>query len=86
MNNENLKSENLINKIKKLLALSSSPNESESAAALLKATELLAKNELRIEDIRDECSIIKENVLDVVSIIKPWEEKLIILYNKSNFH
>ncbi|WP_319478411.1 DUF2786 domain-containing protein [Marispirochaeta aestuarii] len=85
MNNENLKSEKLINKIKKLLALSSSPNESESAAALLKATELLAKNELRIEDIRDECSIIKENVLDVVSIIKPWEEKLISCITKATF-
>lgn len=40
-------------KIKKLLALATSPNEHEAKAALLKAKELMAKNKLTEEDFED---------------------------------
>jgi hypothetical protein len=85
MANDKLKTEKLIDKIKKLLALSSSPNESESAAALLKATELLVKNKLKMEDIKDECTIVKEDDLDVVHEIRPWEEELLSGIKKATF-
>lgn len=45
--------ENIKEKIKKLLALSTSPNENEARAALLKAKELMAKNKLTEEDFED---------------------------------
>lgn len=41
---------NIKEKIKKLLALSTSPNENEAQAALLKARELMAKNKLTEAD------------------------------------
>lgn len=40
-------------KIKKLLALATSPNENEARDALLKAKELMAKNKLSEEDFED---------------------------------
>ena len=43
--------EKTIDKIKKLLALASSPNEHEAQSALLKAQELLAKHNLTINDV-----------------------------------
>ena len=45
--------ENIKEKIKKLLELSTSPNENEAKAALLKAKELMAKNNLTEEDFED---------------------------------
>ena len=40
-------------KIEKLLALATSPNENEARAALLKAKELMAKNKLTEADFED---------------------------------
>lgn len=44
---------NIREKIEKLLALASSPNENEAKAALLKAKELMAKNKLTEADFED---------------------------------
>lgn len=53
------KEEKSIDKIKKLLALASSPNEHEAQSALLKAQELLAKHNLTMEDVTD-CNITED--------------------------
>ncbi len=42
----------ILEKIKKLIALSESPNESEAAAALSKVQVLLAKHDLTMTDIK----------------------------------
>ena len=51
-------------KIAKLLALSSSPNEKEAQAALLKARELMAKHKLQTEDCQEgtEAKVVKQTV------------------------
>ncbi|VEB25742.1 Protein of uncharacterised function (DUF2786) [Actinobacillus lignieresii] len=46
-----MSNEKLINKIKKLLALSKSPNPHEAARALEMAQKLMAKNQLSEEEI-----------------------------------
>lgn len=45
------KQENVIERVRKLLALSESPNENEAKAALQKAYDLLAKHKLQIQDV-----------------------------------
>ncbi|WP_319561051.1 DUF2786 domain-containing protein [Marispirochaeta sp.] len=85
MNDQQLKTKKLFEKIKKLFALAGSPNESESAAALLKATELLAKHKLTIDEIKDESALVIENVLEVVVEIKPWEEELLSCITNTTF-
>lgn len=54
--------EKSINKIKKLLALASSPNEHEAQSALLKAQELLAKHNLSMSDIEVEEQAVEQVV------------------------
>lgn len=51
MTNEKL--DKVIDKVRKLLALGSSPNENEAAAAVAKAQELLAAYDLSMESIQD---------------------------------
>ncbi len=46
--------ENIKDKIKKLLALATSPNENEAKAAMLKARELMARNKLSEQDFEDQ--------------------------------
>lgn len=53
----------IINKIKKLLALSESSNEHEAKVALIKSQELLIKHKLSIKDIK-EYKDIKINVIE----------------------
>jgi len=64
-------------RIKKLIALSSSPSESEAASALAKARELLSKHGLTSEDITAETSDIREISIEAAGKISPWEEKLL---------
>lgn len=64
----------LIEKIQKLLALSQSNHESEATAAILKAQELLLKNNLTMSDIKD-VSHEKEELLEenITTFTKsPW--------------
>lgn len=54
---------NIKDKIKKLLALSTSPNENEAKAALLKAHELMAANKMTEEDFDiNECRLVHTKV------------------------
>lgn len=46
----------LINKIENLIRLSSSDNEHEARAAMMKARELMAKYHIRMEDVSPEQS------------------------------
>jgi hypothetical protein len=85
MNDEQLKTKKLIERIKKLFALTESPNESESAAALDKAKELLAKHKLSIDEIKNETALVKEKLLEVVIDIKPWEEELLSCITNTTF-
>ena len=50
--------QNLLEKISKLLALTSSPNEHEAALAAEKAAELLAKHNLSVADLGQDLSLI----------------------------
>lgn len=71
--------EKLIEKIKKLLALSKSSNENEAKIAMLKAQELLAKHKLSIKEIKD-YKIADDSIREKISSISfrqgKWKAKL----------
>ena len=71
--------EKLIEKIKKLLALSESSNENEAKIAMLKAQELLAKHKLSIKEIKD-YKIADDSIREKISSISfrqgKWKAKL----------
>lgn len=50
----------IYDKIKKLLSLSTSPNEHEAQAAMLKAQELMAKYDIQVESVNAEITYIAE--------------------------
>jgi hypothetical protein len=54
--------EKILDKIKKLLSLSNSPNENESQLAMLKAQELMVKHRLSMKDVL--ASEIKEEIIE----------------------
>ena len=57
--------QNLLEKISKLLALASSPNEHEAALAAEKAAELLAKHNLSVADLgQDKDEDITKSIVD----------------------
>ena len=64
-------------RIRKLLALSSSPHEAEAAAALAKAHELLLRHGLTMSEISTGESGIRELTVVIKASIDPWEEKLL---------
>ncbi len=69
----------VVEKIKKLLALSESCNENEAKVAMLKAQELLAKHKLSIKEVKDYTIIntsIKEKVSNVSFRQGKWKAKL----------
>lgn len=69
----------LVEKIKKLLALSESSNENEAKVAMLKAQELLAKHKLSMKEIKDYTIInisIKEKVSNVSFRQGKWKAQL----------
>lgn len=62
-------------KIAKLLALSTSPNEKEAQAALLKARELMAKHKLRPEECQDSTDakvVVKTIGVECTKMTDPW--------------
>lgn len=69
----------VVEKIKKLLALSESSNENEAKAALLKAQQLLAKHKLSIKEVKEfkiYNSEIKEKISTVSFTKAKWKAEL----------
>ncbi len=66
----------VIEKIRKLLALSESPNENEAAIAASKAAELLSKHNLEIADIGEPIEIVGQIVLEDYATAS-WKELLL---------
>lgn len=74
-----MEKEDIIVKIKKLLALSESSNENESKNALLKAQELLIKNKLSMEDIKEnetEKVEVSTEITDITFTRAKWKSRL----------
>ena len=70
---------NLIEKIKKLLALSESSKENEAQIAMLKAQELLAKHKLSMQEVKNfktNNSKIKDDVSKITFTKAKWKGKL----------
>lgn len=75
----------IIDKIKKLFALSNSPIEEEAASALNKAKELLVKYDIEYEKIEETKENISEKVLLKSKDILDWHYKLIECITSSTF-
>jgi uncharacterized protein DUF2786 len=67
----------ILEKLKKLIALSESPNEAEAASALSKVHLLLAKHSLSISDLDDETSSIIEKAVLNKKRLRNWESALL---------
>ena len=66
--------QNLLEKISKLLALASSPNEHEAALAAEKAAELLAKHNLSVADLgQDKDEDITKSIVDKTGRYVTWK-------------
>ncbi|ABG49948.1 hypothetical protein Tery_0492 [Trichodesmium erythraeum IMS101] len=66
--------QNLLEKISKLLALTSSPNEHEAALAAEKAAELLAKHNLSVADLgQDKDEDITKSIVDKTGRYVTWK-------------
>lgn len=73
------------NRIRKLLALSTSPSEAEAASALAKAQSLLAQHGLDVGDLYETVPNVKEAPLETAGDLCPWEEKLIKCIIKATY-
>jgi hypothetical protein len=67
----------IINKIKKLLALSHSPNENEAMVAAQKANELLIKHNLSLGDICGKDVIFSKEIIYTYKRACSWKNQLI---------
>jgi hypothetical protein len=67
-----------IDKVKKLLSLSKSPNQNEAAAALAKAVEICRENDICIEDVEvsGHEEIIHESTAKARQTVPAWESEL----------
>jgi len=74
----------VLDKVKKLLALSKSPSESEAAAALAKANVLLAKYGLSMAEVQQEEDV-QEAVLLEKKRLRAWESFLVSVVCKATF-
>lgn len=75
----------IIDKVKKLISLSESPNEAEAASALSKAKILLAKYGLEMSDCHKNNIDIGEKVLLKGKRIRSWKTQLIACVLSSTF-
>ena len=83
--NTQFNEQKIIEKIKKLFALSDSPNEKEAAAALNKAQTLLTKYGLEYSDLDGENLNIIEKTILKDSSINLWQLKLIACITTSTY-
>ena len=74
----------ILEKVKKLLALASSPSEAEAAAALDKATVLLAKHGLSLAEVQEGAEV-QESVLLEKQRLRGWESALIYVICQATF-
>ena len=80
----NQEQKQVMEKVKKLLALSQSPSEGEAAAAVQKAQVLLAKYGLSISEIKEETNVLEDILLEKKRLRK-WESSLIFFVGKATF-
>ena len=67
----------IVDKIRKLLALSESSNEHESKLAMLKAQELLAKHKMTLKDVENADKVeVKKHYTDVTFTKAKWKGRL----------
>ncbi len=85
MTNQERPSEAILDKVRKLLALGSSPSEAEAAAALEKARVLLARWGMTLADVEQEQLSTHEETLLVKQRLRPWESDLISVISKATF-
>lgn len=74
----------VLDKVRKLLALSKSPSEAEAAAALAKASVLLAKYGLSMAEVQQEEDV-QEAVLLEKKRLRVWESFLVSVVCKATF-
>lgn len=75
----------VIEKIKKLLALSQSPNEAEAAAASIKAQQLLTQYNLNAADLQEQSEEVGTFEVEVSSKAVSWKQFLVCGIAKANF-
>lgn len=82
--NNQIDQEKLINKIRKLFALSRSPNQAEAQAAVNKANDLLVKYNLSLNNIKKKNMAIKEISVKENTTKSTWRIELLISLAKHN--
>jgi len=75
----------ILAKVKKLMALGSSPSEAEAASALEKARTLLARYGLSVSDVETHSSDVTEGVLLEKKRLRSWESQLIYVITVTTF-
>lgn len=74
----------ILDKVRKLLALSESPSEEEAAAALEKARTLLARYGLTMAEVKEEHEVTEELLLEKKRMRK-WESALVSVVCQASF-
>jgi len=69
--------DDILAKVKKLMALGASPSEAEAASALEKARVLLARYGLSLTDVEAHSPEVVEGVLLEKKRLRPWESRLV---------
>ena len=75
----------IVEKIRKLLALGQSPNENEAKLAIERAQQLLLKYNLTISDVKAIADDVKENVVESGKRSQTWKNMLINIIAKYNY-
>lgn len=78
-------SEEILAKVRKLLALGESPSEAEAASALAKARSLLARHGLSLEDVKPERDDIVESAILEKRRLRAWESHLVAVVTDATF-
>ncbi|HKL85343.1 MAG TPA: DUF2786 domain-containing protein [Treponemataceae bacterium] len=77
--------QDILEKVKKLMALGNSPSEAEAASAIAKARELLARHGLSMTDVEAHSPEIVEGVLFEKQRLRSWEAQLIHVVTRATF-
>lgn len=77
--------DDVLNKVKKLMALGTSPSEAEAASALEKARTLLARHGLTLSDVEAHEPEIVEGVLLEKKRLRTWEHYLVQVVTQCTF-
>lgn len=77
--------QDILEKVKKLMALGNSPSEAEAASAIAKARELLARHGLSLTDVEAHSPEIVEGVLFEKQRLRSWEAQLIHVVTRATF-